>query len=285
MTPPLRITDIRDIADFERCIEIQQRVWQMPDSEVVPTHLLLTIGHIGGLVLGAWQGEEMVGFVFGLLGRRADGRLIHHSHQAAVLPAFQSQGVGFALKTEQARRVAAQGIDLITWTYEPLEAANAHFNLTRLGAIARTYFINRYGAMRDGLNVGVESDRFEVEQWVNSTRVRTRLTAEPSALSRSLPSISTLSASWRDGLPHPPALVSPLPPDEFLIEIPPRFQRLKEADLELARSWRLYFRSICLAAFAQGMAAVALHRSNEANATGAVRTFYHFQRTPPGAQA
>ncbi|NOX60485.1 MAG: GNAT family N-acetyltransferase [Chloroflexi bacterium] len=272
MSNDLRIASIETIADFERCVDIQRRTWGMADESLVPAHVLITVADIGGLALGAWLGEEMVGFVFGFAGRRADGRPFHHSHMAAVVPEHQGRGIGFALKAAQARAVAAQGVDLITWTYDPLETRNGHFNLNRLGAIARIYHRNRYGTMTDALNRGLESDRVEVEQWLNSARVQERLRGRE-APCPPRDAIRVL-AIWQDDLPHPPDS----PPEPItasaLIEVPPDFQALKAKDQALARAWRYYFRAVCERAFAASYALTALHRE-----PGPVRVYYLLERS------
>ncbi|MCO6453070.1 MAG: GNAT family N-acetyltransferase [Caldilineales bacterium] len=283
MIDRLRIEPISDVADFEQCEAVQRQVWTMSETEIVPVHLLRASVHKGGLILAAWDNQEMVGFVFGFLGRRADGRLVHHSHMAAVIPAYQGKGVGLALKIAQAKEVAAQGIDLITWTFDPLEARNGHFNLNLLGGIVRTYLVNFYGAMKDGLNLGLASDRFEVELWPGTERVRTRLAqSPPDELAR--PAAQILAADWQDDLPRPPEVLLPLPAAPFLVEIPARFQTIKRHDLELAKAWRLYFRQMCQAAFPASFAVTALHRIPESvENSDPQRVFYLFEPVPPDA--
>ena len=270
----LRIVSLETPAHFEQCLEIQRRTWGMTETDLAPVHVLLTAAHIGGLALGAWLDDQMVGFVFGFVGRRPNGRVFHHSHMTAVLPEYQGRGIGFALKKAQAQRVLAQGLDLVTWTYDPLETRNGYFNLNRLGAIARVYHRNRYGAMTDALNRGLESDRVEVEQWLNSSRVRERLDGQ-AAVAAPPTDARRVSAIWKDGLPRPPDKFPELTASSALVEVPGDFQALKTKNQALARAWRYYFRDVCERAFAQGFALTALHRLVvDAN----VRTYYLLQR-------
>jgi predicted GNAT superfamily acetyltransferase len=294
----LHIDTVDRVDDFKRCLTIQQETWQFNDIDIVPLHVLITAAHTGGLVLGAWVRNTLVGFVLGFAGRDSEGTPYHHSHMAAVLPAYRNLGIGYALKQEQARRIAQQGVPLIVWTYDPLEARNAYFNLNRLGAVARIYLVNHYGIMGDGLNVGLESDRFQVEQWLGSKRARVQPPGgdRPNSGKWSgpghLPEVDSaeanvLPAAWQTDLPRPPDAVPTIALSETLVEtlveIPPDFQQIKQRDMGLARAWRHYFRHLCLDAFARGFAAVSLERRSVPSA-GAFpdRTFYLFRPLPPG---
>ncbi len=202
----LRIGAIETIDGFRQCLAIQQQTWRFTDLDIVPLHVLVTAAHTGGLVLGAWVQDQLVGFVLGFAGRDSGGMPYHHSHMAAVLPAYRSLGIGYALKQEQARQIARQGIDLIVWTFDPLETRNAHFNFNRLGAVARTYLVNHYGILEDGLNKGLETDRFAVEQWLTSARVQTCLRNQRQESDPLHPEANTYPANWQRGWPRPPAI-------------------------------------------------------------------------------
>jgi predicted GNAT superfamily acetyltransferase len=157
--------------------QLQRDAWGVPEVDVVPLHMLITPPRHGGLLLGAFDGERLAGFVFGFLGLTADGRLKHCSHMAGVHPDYRDHGVGYQLKLAQREHAMAQGLDLITWTFDPLETRNAWLNFHKLGVICRTYIRNLYGPMRAAINVGLPSDRFEVEWWIRSERVVERLGA------------------------------------------------------------------------------------------------------------
>ncbi len=144
---PLATTD-----EFAACVALQRATWGDAFHEVVPEALLRIVQRLGGVVSGAFDGTELVGFVFGLTGLE-DGRLVHWSHMLAVLPAWRDRGVGSALKRHQRAALAATGVETIAWTFDPLVARNAHLNLNRLGARVCRYVPDMYGDTGSGLHV------------------------------------------------------------------------------------------------------------------------------------
>lgn len=241
--------------------ELQRIIWPGSEIEVVPLHLLITAAHNGGLALGAFEGGKMVGFLFGFPGlyEVPDGpRLKHCSHMLGVLPGLRDSGIGFALKRAQWQFVRKQGIDRVTWTYDPLQSRNAHFNLARLGAVCNTYLREVYGDMRDGLNAGLASDRFQVDWWVNTQRVERRLGRKlrgelgiTNYDGAHIPRIYR-AAIGADSLLRPPEHFSI--PDEamLLAEIPADFMQIRQADFPLAVAWRAFTRQVFEACFGLG---------------------------------
>jgi predicted GNAT superfamily acetyltransferase len=239
---------------------LQSLVWSCSELDVVPKDLLLAAVHNGGLAIGAFVGDDLVGVSFGFPGfyTTPDGpRLKHHSHILAVHPDWRSKGVGFALKRAQWQMVRKQGLDRITWTYDPLLSRNAYLNIARLGAVCNTYLRSAYGEMQDGLNAGLPSDRFQVDWWLNTERVERRLSR------RSRPTLTldhyraaeaTLLEAHTDrgSAPRPPDRTPRLTGTLLLVEIPSDFLALKAADLSLARDWRFYTREVFENAFATG---------------------------------
>jgi predicted GNAT superfamily acetyltransferase len=239
---------------------LQRLVWPGPDVEIVPKDLFLAVIHNGGLVVGALAGELLVGAAFGFPGfySTPDGpRLKHHSHLLAVHPDWRSQGIGFALKRAQWQIVRKQGLDRITWTYDPLVSRNAHLNIARLGAVCTTYLRSEYGEMRDELNVGLPSDRFQVDWWLNTRRVERRLSRRSrptlSLANFRLAEATLLELPQEQGsMPPPPDDVPQLNGTLVVVEIPADFQALKAVDLSLARDWRFYTREVFEQSFASG---------------------------------
>jgi predicted GNAT superfamily acetyltransferase len=247
--------------EIEQVEQLQRLVWPGSDIDVIPAHVLLTAAHNGGLVLGAYIGDKLVGLLFGFPGlyQVPDGpRLKHCSHLMGVHPDYRSAGIGFALKRAQWQMVRKQELDRITWTYDPLLSTNAHLNIARLGAVCNTYLREAYGQMRDGLNVGLPSDRFQVDWWINTRRVEQRLSHRPrrelgldhydQAETPLLYDVSVTPATFI----RPPARF--IIPDQALLlaEIPPNFLKLKAADFELAHTWRVFTRELFETCFQAG---------------------------------
>lgn len=275
----IEIRPVHTIEEYYQAEEVQRLAWNMPDSaEVVPLHLLITVQKNEGLVLGAWDGEQMVGFLFGFMGRTADGRLKHCSHQMATLPAYRSRGVGQRLKWCQREFVLQQGLDLVTWTYDPLETVNGYLNIAKLGAVCRTYLRNVYGDLRDSLNRGLPTDRFQVDWWLQSAHVTARHDEHPIA-PVSLDAVLASSGQ----IANPVQFVAGLPePDHWqlveapqvLVEVPAAFQQVKVQSLDLAQAWRMATRAIFESYFKAGYSATNVVRHEEG---GTRRCFYLLQ--------
>ena len=261
MTNNISIRALKDAAQFHQCEELQRRVWGMEDLSVVPLHLLLTAQKNGGLVLGAFDEQgTMVGFVFGFLGMTDQGQVKHCSHMAGVLPEYQGQQIGYRLKLAQREHVRAQGLDLATWTYDPLEGSNASLNIGKLGVICRTYLSDVYGDTGIQLHLGLPTDRFEVEWWVRSQRVEERLGSHHGKLTLDKALDMGAKRANRTELDGRGLLRSEvddraLGAEDVLVEIPADFQAIKSADMGLAWEWRLQTREIFLECFGAGYVA------------------------------
>ncbi len=290
ISSPMSDIELRVCKTWDDCIQcenLQQRVWEMPDArDIVPAHFLITAVKNGGLLIGAFDDAEMVGFAFGFLGsdRYLAGqgvplRLKHTSHMLAVVPGIRAQGLGAALKWKQRAEALAQGLDLMTWTYDPLQAANANLNLARLGALGRRYIRDAYGEMTDALNVGVASDRFEVEWYMPSARVQSRLAGSAHPIPSDAQPIYTLG--WdSDGFPVV-TQESPLSNETFLVEIPADFNAIKAKNHSLAVQWRELTRNTFERAFAAGYVASDVTRSD---LDGHPRVQYVLERDPQRLQ-
>jgi predicted GNAT superfamily acetyltransferase len=256
------IRPLESAQDFVTCEEIQRQVWGPGDAEVVPLNMLAAVARNGGIALGAFAGAKLVGFVFGFLGAGTHSgseapaaiRLKHHSHMLAVLPEWRDEGVGYALKLAQREAARAQALRLMTWTYDPLESRNALLNISKLGAVCRTYYRDYYGEMRDELNVDLPSDRFQVDWSIASHRVATRLLGSHARLGReyyaSAGAVLLNPATFNASRPHPSETIVKPSTDLALVEIPADFQSLKRVDKALALAWRMQTRDIFEGAFA-----------------------------------
>ncbi|MGO9920569.1 MAG: hypothetical protein ACLQIB_38490, partial [Isosphaeraceae bacterium] len=156
------------VADYRACQEAQRRAWGITDEGyVIPVATMVGANLHGGLVLGAFlAGGGAAALSFAFLGR-VEGRLCLYSQLTGVVPGYQSRGLGYGIKKLQRAIARSEGIELIVWAFDPLQAGNAHFNLARLGATACRYIENMYGERTDSLNAGVPTDRL-IAEWETS---------------------------------------------------------------------------------------------------------------------
>ncbi len=162
------------VEEFDACVVLQKEVWGFEDIEVVPLRLFVVASKIGGQVIGAFEGNQLIGFALSIPGSRG-GHQYLHSHMLAVREDRRNTGIGRRIKLMQREDALARGFDLIEWTFDPLEIKNAFLNLERLGAIARRYNINQYGISNSPLWGGLPTDRLVAEWWVRSRRVENLL--------------------------------------------------------------------------------------------------------------
>lgn len=237
----IAVEDLRGIQAAENVEGLQSAIWGSDQTWVVPSHLLHIVSDHGGLLLGAYVDEQLVGFVFGLLARK-DEKLLHASHMLGIIPKFQGRGIGESLKLRQKARALEQGLNLMTWTFDPLESRNGHFNLHKLGAASGTYRPNYYGAMRDHLNEGLPSDRLLVE-WDLSNGLRPETHVGPP-----LPILSDVGLPVLDIPDHDPKR-------SLAIAAPRDIQAIRRDTPELALAWRKATRQAFSWAFERGYVA------------------------------
>ena len=241
------IAEVYGPARLAEIEELQTRAWGMDERGIVPGALMGIIASGGGILLAAYDrdhGDRPVGFVLGLLARR-DGRLYHASHMLATDPDYQGRGIGAALKLRQRGVALAQGLDLMTWTFDPLIARNAHLNLHKLGTVSRTYYEDYYGPMDDRFNGGLPTDRLLVE-W------RLHDPVPPAPLSVSAPPTPILV----DEEGAPSLRLDRAPEGAPLsVRIPGDITAIKERDPAAALEWRQALRRALSWAFAHGYVA------------------------------
>jgi predicted GNAT superfamily acetyltransferase len=172
----IEIRHCTTLAEYDECVRLEHLIWG--ESIAVPSPIFVVAHHTGGQVLGAFSKGRMAGFTLGLAATRA-GTAFLHSHITAVLPEFRDRRVGRSLKVFQRKEALKRGIELIEWTFDPLELKNAHFNFVRLGAVARRYIPNCYGVTTSPLHAGLPTDRLVAEWRLNSERVKSILAADP----------------------------------------------------------------------------------------------------------
>ena len=175
MTSNLAIRACHTLEELNACVALQREVWNFNELDLVPLRIFVVARKVGGQVFGAFDGDGLAGFCMSIPGLR-NGRSYLHSHMLAVREPYRNSGVGRALKLAQRDDAMGRGIDLIEWTFDPLEIKNAWLNIERLGAIVRRYVINQYGATSSPLHGALPSDRFVAEWWLRSHRVQATLT-------------------------------------------------------------------------------------------------------------
>ncbi len=165
-------------AEFNDAVRLQQEIWGFKDVELLPLRLFVVATKIGGQAFGAFDGKRMVGFALSIPGLKAGAKSYLHSHMLGVLPGYRDSGVGRRLKLAQRDDALARGIDLIEWTFDPLEIKNAYFNVERLGAVVRRYVLNQYGTTTSHLHGGLPTDRCVAEWWIASPRAKAIIAGE-----------------------------------------------------------------------------------------------------------
>jgi predicted GNAT superfamily acetyltransferase len=163
-----------DLEEMRACVALQKEVWNFSDADLIPLRMFVVADKIGGQIIAAFRGREVVGFGLSIPGYR-DGRSYLHSHMLAVRQAYRNAGLGRRIKLFQRVDALARGFELIEWTFDPLEIKNAYLNIEKLGAIARRYNINQYGITSSPLQGGLPTDRLVAEWWLKSKRVESFL--------------------------------------------------------------------------------------------------------------
>jgi len=164
------IRSCHDLGELRTAVALQKEVWNFTDAELVPLRLFVVAEKIGGQVIGAFDGHEMVGFALSVPGMRG-GYPYLHSHMLAVRQNYRNGGLGRRIKLFQREEGIGRGFRLMEWTFDPLEIKNAYLNIEKLGAIARRYTINQYGITTSPLQGGLPTDRLIAEWWLKSKRV------------------------------------------------------------------------------------------------------------------
>lgn len=252
-----------------RAVEaLQRNVWGAEDVEIMPHDVLITAQKNGGGVLGAFETSgdqrELIGFTFAFIGLTPDNEVKLCSHMAGVSRSHQDRNVGTLLKLAQRRQALERGLKLITWTFDPLESRNARFNFHKLGATCNTFLPNVYGEMRDELNAGLPSDRFQVDWRIASEHVESSVSGArenllPSTLMKEGVPLLNPPIIEQGDLPIRPAIrLAPIEGERALVEIPANFQRIKAQDFETASAWRRHVREVFEEVFRRGYRAVDL---------------------------
>jgi len=237
-------------AELQQLEGLEAAVWS--EDSVIPLHMTLTLAKFGGLFLGAFDQEEMIGFLYSFPGF-SDGESHLCSHMLGFLPEYRKQGLGVQMKWLQREEALRLGHRKITWTYDPLETVNAYLNISKLGGIVRRYLPNCYGELNDEMNRGLPTDRFLVEWFITSKRVQAHHAGQAPKPDwhQAVPLLD-----WQDVAGHPVPVRIDLERTEALLRVavPAHFQAVKRADMSQAANWRKLTGQLFQHYFAQGYA-------------------------------
>jgi predicted GNAT superfamily acetyltransferase len=268
----MTIRDLHSLDDFRDVVRLEQEIWGYTDQgDIITVPVFIITVKRGGILIGAFDDTRgpddprgrMVGFAFSLVGVK-NGRPTQWSHMMGVVAEHRKSGLGRALKLAQRERAIAAGFDLMEWTFDPLQALNAHLNFARLGVVCDEYVRNLYGESTSALHRGTPTDRFVVEWHLREPHVERRITRESGSLAVRdsgaaeaplvNPSSGTSSGAihWRRSRPGDLDLDA----RRVWVEIPAGFTEMQRDAPEIALEWRLHTRQVFEAYFARGYRAV-----------------------------
>ena len=267
----IQIRDLTTIDEFRQVVALEQAIWGYTDQgDLVTVPVFIFTVHRGATLIGAFDATgRMVGFAYAVIGMK-DGRSMQWSHMAGVLPEFRG-GLGYRLKLAQRERALAQGLDLIEWTFDPLQAMNAHFNFAKLGGVAEEYAANFYGESTSALHRGTPTDRLVVSWKIAEPHVIRRLEQPPGlragvgaraheVLEAPVVNTTRIDGTWREVT----AIDLAFEDRRVWIEIPTGFTDMQQHEPGRALRWRLDVRQMFEHYFAKGYRAVdfVLQREN-----------------------
>lgn len=235
-------------SEIEQLEALEGQIWD--PNEAIPYHMTLTMAKFGGLFLGAYEEDKMIGFLYSFPGY-TNGEAHLCSHMLGFLPEYRKQGLGVQMKWIQLDEAKEQGFSKITWTYDPLETVNGYLNIAKLGGVVRTYFPDCYGELDDDFNRGLPTDRFLVEWFVDSGRVARHRSGQASVPStEQAPEI--LRYELVGTIPQPTDINLDHEEPVLLLPVPAHFQEVKRTDFEIARRWREWTGQLLQSYFAKG---------------------------------
>ena len=267
-TTPRRITyrDLRTLDEYAQVVEMERVIWGPGYDEVVPVPILAVTVLRGGVLIGAFDGDRMAGFVYSLPGIKG-GRATQWSHMLGVLDDYRNDGVGHRLKVLQRDRALEMGLELIEWTFDPMQALNAHLNFTKLGVVAEEYEENVYGESTSPLHRGNPTDRLVAEWNIREPHVERRLAANSAARQPQTLTVRShevgdaqaanrLTAPDRDRWPSCSDVRLDLDARRVVIQIPMGFGEMLSGAPQLALDWRFSTRRLFQTYFGRGYRAV-----------------------------
>lgn len=274
----IRIRHLTTIDEFRQVVALEQAIWGYTDlGDIVTVPVFIFTVKRGATLIGAFDEDRMVGFAYAVVGMK-DGQPMLWSHMTGVLPEYRG-GLGYRLKLAQRTRALSQGYELIEWTFDPMQAMNAHFNFAKLGGVVEEYAENFYGESTSALHRGTPTDRLIVSWRIGEPHVVGRLdptiaeastsakaaedetagkqTSAPRAVSHEVGEAPVVNVTAMDGDWREVRRID-LAVDErrVWIEIPTGFTQMQQLAPDRALQWRLQARQMFQAYFARGYRAV-----------------------------
>lgn len=256
------IRELETISDFEPMLRLEKDVWGLEDADVTPLTLAVALKAAGSILLGAFQGREILGFALAFPSFE-NGKIGLHSHMLAVRPSHREDGLGYRLKLAQRERALAIGIKEMTWTFDPLRSLNAHLNFTKLGVISDSYRVDFYGPQTSSHLHTNGTDRLWVTWRMGDSRVQHRLNGKGGS-AEALDALRHLEPLVRfngNGRPAEGDSAVALSRQRIAIEIPRDIDRIEHTDKELAREWRMATRRAFTQALQAGFVVKEFSRS------------------------
>lgn len=232
----IAVRALHEPSEMDEAVALQKQIWGFEDVDLLPARLFVVATKIGGQVFGAYDGSRMVGYCLAIPGLKSGGHFYLHSHMLGVLDNYRDKGVGKSLKLAQRADALARGVELMEWTFDPLQVKNAFFNMERLGCVVRRYVRNQYGITSSKFDQGMPTDRCTAEWWLNHPRV-----------------VQTLAGT-------PP----PKPPIERRIEVPLAIPEWRRDDPKRAREAQARISDAFEESFQAGLTVVGVERAEQA---------------------
>lgn len=258
------IRDLESVEDLQKVEAVEQEVWRLTDRDVTPLTLLVACKEAGAMVIGAFDGDALIGFAFGFPALE-HGQVSIHSHMLAVLPQYRDLNLGYKLKLAQRERALAMGIRHMTWTFDPLQSRNAHFNFAKAGVVSNRYKVDFYGRTSSSVLHQNGTDRLWVTWPLASDRVQRRLKGETVVTRPEAPELVKVGQGER---PQKEDLSRAINEGSALLEIPANIQALEERDPALAWEWRLATRWAFTEVLQRGFFVAEFFRGDGAKTSG-----------------
>jgi predicted GNAT superfamily acetyltransferase len=254
MIEEIEFKEMKDFSEYNILEDIQEDAWGMPIKELVPKRLMYATLKSGGVVIGAYKGEEIIGYCWGWVGRMEKNEFFIYSHHNAVRTEYQNSGIGYNLKLKQREWALDHGYEFINWTFDPLQSKNCYLNFHKLGVICNSYNSKYWGDMHDNLNRGIDTDRFYCNWILNSEEVQKHINQDFTDYSKLSihQKYHTIETEMEEAYVGIRKIKLDLELPVLFARIPPNFQEILENNIDLIKGWREKTREVFTTYFQKG---------------------------------